>query len=217
MIKGMRKLASDTLTRQRILNGVRDFAETYSKSETTYDIGGSYRYPYAECFGSYKTVNYDKKEKPDIVANAERLPFRTNSIKSLISVALLEHVDNPDRIVKEMFRVLAPKGHAFIWVPFYWREHKYPIDNLRFTKHGISSIFMRHGFKVTKADSAPYNGLFFVISHSFRFMMKDPHRCSSLNPMLYVHALLCRLEALDRWFGLRYPNLYIGVDLVVEK
>ncbi len=217
-LEGVKRLASDTLTREAIGRGVAGFAKRYGAgSGTVYDIGGSYRHPYKKHFRRYLTVNNDPAERPDIVGDAERLPLRSGSVGCVICVALLEHVERPEAVMSEMARVLRPGGHAYVWVPFYWREHNYPVDNRRYTARGIARELERHGLAVRSVASKPYSGLFFVMAHSVRFMMDDPHGCRGYDPLLYLHALFCGLTWFDRRFGLEYPHLYTGVEVVVEK
>lgn len=47
----------------------------------------------------------------------ERLPFGDNSFDLVISLAVLEHVADVERVVEEAFRVLKPGGYAYFEVP----------------------------------------------------------------------------------------------------
>lgn len=53
-----------------------------------------------------KSVNY-------ICANALSLPFENESFDAVISLDFLEHVDEPEKVVKEISRVLKPGGLFF--------------------------------------------------------------------------------------------------------
>lgn len=83
--------------------------------------------------------------------------------------------------------------------------------------HGINALLERHGFKIIESSYKPYNGLFFILSHNMRFLIKTPHDMKLYNPLLYTHAMLCWLSKLDPIFKLEHPNLYTGVEVVVEK
>lgn len=217
MISGMKRLVADTLTRKVMDNAVKNFASNYCKEGPTYDIGGVPRYSYNKYFADYKTVNLDKKEKPDILANAAKLPFKNNTVNNILCLAMLEHVRKPEIVIKEMYRVMKKKACALVWVPFYWREHNYPIDNYRYTHQGINALLERHGFKIIDSKSKPYNGFFFILSHNVRFLIKDPRKVSSYDPLLYIHSMLCYLSKLDKVFNLEYPYVYTGVEIVIEK
>ncbi|HEY6065084.1 MAG TPA: methyltransferase domain-containing protein, partial [Thermoanaerobaculia bacterium] len=62
--------------------------------------------------------------------------------------ALLEHLDQPDRAVAEMFRALRPTGYVFAATPFLQAFHGYPNHFRNFTVAGHSDLFARSGFEV---------------------------------------------------------------------
>jgi len=50
-------------------------------------------------------IKFYKKTKNFVKANASYLPFRTNSFRYVISNQVIEHVDKPIKMLKEMVRV----------------------------------------------------------------------------------------------------------------
>jgi SAM-dependent methyltransferase len=87
-------------------------------------------------------VNIDIMALPgvDIVANAEKLPFPGNLFQRVECDAVLEHVENPELVMQEIERVLAPGGYAHIVVPFCHPLHEYPRDYRRFTLDGLRHL-----------------------------------------------------------------------------
>lgn len=217
MLKGLRRLASDTLTRRRIDSAVARFSQGCRNGSTVYDLGGVERYGYRRHFSGYRTVNIDPRENPDVLADAAALPFGDCSVDGILCLALLEHVDDPDPVLEEMHRVMKPGARALVWVPFYWREHNYPIDSRRYTEQGVCALLKRRGFSIVESSSRPYSGLFFVLSHNARFLMRDPHSVRAYDPLLYAHAALCGLSRLDSVFKLEHPYVYTGVEAVIER
>jgi len=57
-------------------------------------------------------------------ANAYQLPFEDNSFQVVSAMDFLEHVDHPDKVIREISRVLAPGGlfffHTFNRNPISW-------------------------------------------------------------------------------------------------
>ena len=53
-----------------------------------------------------------------ILAEATKLPFEDNSFDTIILTEVLEHLNNPDKILAESKRVLKEKGKIIITVPF---------------------------------------------------------------------------------------------------
>ena len=55
--------------------------------------------------------------------NLKRLPFKNNTFKNIICTDVLEHVDNPHLLIKELFRVSSGKVIISLpnnWPTFYW-------------------------------------------------------------------------------------------------
>jgi len=217
MLDRIKRIARDTLTRGRIDSGVGRFAKLYcSQEDEVYDIGGG-RYKYDKYFRNYFTVNMDPAENPDFQSDAKKLPFPSNSLDAALCVAVLEHVSEPEEVLRELYRVLKPEGKAYVWVPFYWREHRYPIDHQRFTLDGLSHLLQKAGFAVKEITREPYSGFFFLAAHDIRFMMHDPHAPSPLNPLLHLHAAVCALSKIDKSLNLHHPTLYTGVEAIIQK
>jgi len=87
-------------------------------------------------------VNIDLFALPgvDVVADAEQLPFRCATFQRVECDAVLEHVERPDRVMREIERVLAPGGFAHIVTPFCHPFHEYPRDFRRFTPDGLKQL-----------------------------------------------------------------------------
>lgn len=88
----------------------------------------------------FLNVDLVKSEGVDIVADAEILPFRTESIAAIECDAVLEHVGNPSQAVQEFFRVLRPGGFLHVVVPFCHPFHAYPFDYQRWSLHGLRAL-----------------------------------------------------------------------------
>ena len=84
-------------------------------------------------------VNLDILAFPgvDVAADAETLPFPDGLFQRVECDAVLEHVRDPERVMREIERVLAPGGFAHIVTPFCHPFHAYPNDYRRFTLEGL--------------------------------------------------------------------------------
>ena len=78
----------------------------------------------------------------DVVCTADRLPFRDNAFKAVISQAVFEHLQYPEWAAAEIRRVLQPGGIAKIDTAFLQPEHGYPHHFFNATETGL-----RHWFR----------------------------------------------------------------------
>ena len=86
--------------------------------------------------------------KIDIYYDGKHLPFENNAFDSLFCGEVLEHIFNPDEILRELNRVLKPDAKALITVPFSWNEHEAPYDYARYSSFGIKHLLEKNGFKI---------------------------------------------------------------------
>lgn len=63
------------------------------------------------------TLNRDTSARPDVIGDAENLPFE-EEFGSILCLEVLEHTFNPQKLVQEIHRVLKRGG-----VEYYWRFH----------------------------------------------------------------------------------------------
>jgi len=88
----------------------------------------------------YKILDTVDTYNPDIVGDIQNLPLDDNSQDAIICSSVLTHVEDPQRAVEEMYRVLKSGGYCFVYVPFlyyYHAEEGYYKDYWRFTEDSI--------------------------------------------------------------------------------
>jgi ubiquinone/menaquinone biosynthesis C-methylase UbiE len=91
--------------------------------------------------------------------DAHRLPVRSASVDGVIALEVLEHVDDPDRVLAEASRVLKPGGALCVAVPTGYTEHVYSRVHPRymsnathvriFKKRDLEQKLRRYGFDVS--------------------------------------------------------------------
>lgn len=114
------------------------------------DIGGGEKKRYGNLFSvtSFTTLDIYPGPGIDIVASADNIPLPSESIDSVLSTQVLEHVKFPERCVQEMHRILKKGGHAVVTVPQWNELHDEPSDFWRYTRYGLFELFERNGFRV---------------------------------------------------------------------
>ena len=87
-------------------------------------------------------VNVDLIDMPgvDVAADAELLPFRSDTFQRVECDAVLEHVRDACQVMREIRRVVAPGGYVHLVTPFCHPFHEYPKDFRRFTIDGLKAL-----------------------------------------------------------------------------
>jgi len=84
-------------------------------------------------------VSYGPETK--IIADSHDLPFENETFDCVIVQAVLEHVLDPSRCVKEIHRVLNKKGIVYAETPFMQQVHMKQYDFTRYTYLGHRRLF----------------------------------------------------------------------------
>lgn len=72
------------------------------------------------------------RKEAKIQGDMQRLPFHTQSVDFIFSIAAIEHVPNPEFVLEEIARVLKPGGKAFLapaWFCRPWAAKGLPVKS----------------------------------------------------------------------------------------
>jgi SAM-dependent methyltransferase len=109
------------------------------------------------------TQSAGRRGRPDLVYDGRTLPFENASFDTVMSVQVLEHTPEPQRLVDEMSRVLRAHGTLILTAPFSFRLHEEPHDYFRYSPHGLRSMLARSGLEVIELRAQ--GALFSVLAH----------------------------------------------------
>jgi len=117
--------------------------------------------------GILKAKKFSMKEKVDhntffVVCSADLLPFKNSKISKVSSIAVLEHIHDDIKAIKEIYRVSKNNAKIFInvpntykrifpflWLPYYLHDKR--IGHLRhYSEEELLEKFIAQGFKVKK-------------------------------------------------------------------
>lgn len=119
---------------------MREFFARMKAVGKVLDVGAQYC-PYYPLFKdkceSYTSLDLVDTPIVDVVCNAEQMDLDDNSFDLVLCTQVLEHVQNPGRVVDECYRVLKPGGILIATAPAIYPEHGYPADNWRFMPDGF--------------------------------------------------------------------------------
>jgi len=88
----------------------------------------------------------------DIFSPLNKIPVENGFFDCIICNAVLEHVENPEAVMKEFQRVCKPGGYLYLSVPFMQPEHLDPTDFQRYTLDGLKRLVRQHGFEVLRGE-----------------------------------------------------------------
>jgi SAM-dependent methyltransferase len=104
----------------------------------------------------------------DRVCPVEELDVEDESADVVLCLSVLEHVNDPARAVKELYRAVRPGGVVFVTTHGCFPWHPYPQDHWRWTQTGLPLLFKQHGgFTSVElfATRGTMSGIFFLLAH----------------------------------------------------
>lgn len=167
-----------------------------------------------------RIVNFDifEYESVDVICSIEALPLADNSVDTILNIAVLEHVPNPNKVVAEFNRVLRPGGKAFCFIPFIQGFHASPWDYQRYTSSGIRELFKEFDVIDVK-PIGPTSGLLWIFQEwlaiVFSFGIKRLH----LFLWLFLLVTTWPIKYLDFFFKTNQlsENIASGFVVIVRK
>lgn len=141
-------------------NTIKRLLKKYGPEHIILNIGSGPMYFY----NRQDIINVDirKYDEVDMVSDIIDLPIEDEKIDFIINIAILEHVDNANSAVREMFRILKPEGVVFCYVPFMVPFHEAPQDFHRWTILGLEKLFSEFEVLEIGIGAGPMSGLLWV-------------------------------------------------------
>lgn len=76
----------------------------------------------------------------DAFANAHHLPFKKDTFDTVLCFEVLEHVERPQDVIRDIHAVLRKGGTLILSAPQNYCIHNDPADFYRFTKQGLAEL-----------------------------------------------------------------------------
>jgi SAM-dependent methyltransferase len=190
---------------------VVEYCQKYIKGKTLDFGAGNAKYRDIIKLAADKYVTFDLIPGPniDVVGDVLNSPFADNEFDTVISTQVLEHVEKPWLMIKEIARILKRGGNCILTVPFLVPYHPDPQDNFRFTREGLINMFKTEGFELV--ESGTYGGLFTVLSEFIHFCFFDPYKKAKFGSTTVVNFIQKIANLLDKLITNEkiYANSYI--------
>lgn len=128
------------------------------------------------------------------VCSVYDIDYADNRFDACMALNLLEHLEDPDRAVAEMRRVVKPDGLVFLLVPFYFPVHGYPNDYWRWTPLGLRLWLQNRG--IEPIDCFPCGKTVHAILLNLNLFLRNGIYCSGYYPTRLRLALFVLLRPL---------------------
>ena len=87
------------------------------------------------------SLDIDPSNNPDICCDIHDLEWEGNYFDMVIAVEVLEHLQDPQRAVNKIYRILKSGGVTIVSTRFLHRYHPDPTDFYRFTLDSLRHLF----------------------------------------------------------------------------
>jgi ubiquinone/menaquinone biosynthesis C-methylase UbiE len=122
-----------------------------------------------------RVIAFDVYGSPvtQFIADAHQIPLADKSVDAVVVQAVLEHVLDPPRVIREIHRVLRDGGIVYAETPFLQQVHGGPYDFTRYTSSGHRYLF--RGFEEIAAGpvAGPGTQLLWSVDHLVRGLMRS--------------------------------------------
>ena len=101
----------------------------------------------------WEYLNIDKNTNPDYICSADNILIDDESFEMILLTEVLEHLENPIKVLNECKRILKKDGKLIATIPFLYALHADPYDFQRWTNVKIRMELKKLGFKNIKIES----------------------------------------------------------------
>lgn len=211
-----RRLLNPSLTTKGHQNRrIREFLDGLATSALVMDVGSSLRRLSSEilCFDLIPTAGVD------LVGDLHRVPLTDGSLDAVVCTGVLEHVQDPDRVVAELWRVLRPGGRIYVSLPFLQGYHPSPTDFHRFTRDGARRLLAAFEIEQLQNTRGSASAVTWILSSFLAELVSfRSARLYGVTKALFGWVLL-PLKYLDYWLAESPFDHYItsGFTVVATK
>lgn len=137
---------------------------------------------------SWEYLNIDAETKPDYLMDLSALSSITKKFDFVLICEVFEHIENPEQLIIDVFKILKENGRLIISMPFLYPNHADPNDYQRWTKDKFHLEFKKSNLKLNNIISM--GGLFSVFHDMIHFSFYNSNYKNSLWKKLVVKVIL---------------------------
>lgn len=155
--------------RYAIESFVNHSANITKKGSKILDAGAGpcpYKSKFTHC--AYEATDFkDEYKVLDFVCSLDKIPKKDETYDAILCTEVLEHVEKPQEVINELYRITKKGGKLFLTVPQEWMVHQKPYNFYYFTNYGLESLVKNAGFR--KYKIVPMGGWFWVMADAIKF------------------------------------------------
>jgi len=151
-------------------------------------------------FGVDWPSSVHNKNEIDIYSNISKaLPFKSNSVDTIVSFQVMEHLPEPFVFLKECRRILCKNGKIILTTPFMWGVHESPHDYYRYTQYGLKYLLVQSGFR--NINIMPNTGFWVMAGLRLNYHLNE-YKIKMIRPLLamlfrVVQKIALHLDRID--------------------
>jgi SAM-dependent methyltransferase len=163
--------------------------------------------------GADRPGDYFPQAGVDLHCSAEDIPLETESVDAVLLAEVLHDLAEPQKALREIFRILRPGGTLIVTSPFLVPVCDGPYDHVRYTQTGLDALLQRNGFSTEAVH--PVGDLF---AASIQLGLRPVLKCWNAAakrlrwPFLYtrINPFMLLLVYLPQW-------IYLGAWFIAER
>ena len=160
--------------------------------------------------------NHPKLKCPhSFLANADNIPVKDNTYDVIVNTQVLEHVEYPQKVINEFFRILKPGGKLLLTAPQGWGIHMAPYHYYNFTIFGLRSLFKNSKFREISIETQ--GGIFWYLSNRMKTLpnyVREQYQINNLLFSLFANFFFIVTSSI---FHILIPFLFFFLDYIDKK
>lgn len=176
---------------------INAFLAKYATEARVLDIGAGGS-EHLQFFPNRVTIDINPARNPQVVGDAQALPFPDESFDAVVCSEVFEHVPDLHAASSEMVRVLKPGGLIILTARFAFPVHDAPGDYWRVSPYALERLFSDLDEIVIEAETGPF-GTIAVLLQRIIFQA-DFKGGRVMKAVVYMLALV--IQKMD-WFIVR--------------